>query len=217
MKQSESIKEIAAALCKAQLQIKAAVKDAQNPFFKNKYADLASVIEAVRVPLNNAGISFLQPASASAEGVMVETVLIHTSGEWVSETLTMPVNKQDAQAVGSAITYARRYGLQSLCGVPAEDDDGERATKTAAMPKGTITPTTGAWESMSDKQQSRLLDLATVMKEAISDGDIGEACRIMTDAGLETEEKVALWTRFDSKQRAAMKKHQAESQLRSQI
>ena len=181
MKTSESIKEIAGALVKAQAEIKAAIKDATNPFFKNRYADLASVIEAVRTPLNKAGICFLQPASSTPEGVAVETILIHTSGEWVSETLTMPVNKQDAQAFGSACTYGRRYGLQSLCGVPSEDDDGERATKTVAMPAAPITPTTGVWQEMNDKQQSRLLDLATVMKEALTDGDVAESCRIMTD------------------------------------
>jgi threonine dehydrogenase-like Zn-dependent dehydrogenase len=212
MKTSESIKEIAGALVKAQTEIKAAIKDATNPFFKNKYADLASVIEAVRIPLNKAGISFLQPASADEHGVIVETVLLHSSGEWISESLHMPVNKQDAQAVGSAITYGRRYGLQSLCGVPSEDDDGERATKTVSMPKTTITPTTGAWEAMNEKQQSRLTDLATIMKEAITMMDVPEACRIMSDAGLETEEKVALWTRFDSKQRSAMKAAAAKAE-----
>lgn len=210
MKTSESIKEIATALVKAQTNIKAAIKDATNPFFKNKYADLASVIEAVRPHLNTAGICFLQPATSDEHGVSVETVLLHCSGEWISETLHMPVNKQDAQAVGSAITYGRRYGLQSFTGVPSEDDDGEAATRTANAPRGPISATTGAWEAMTDKQKSRLLDLSTVAKEAIANNEPLEALRIIDAAALETEEKVALTTRFDSKQRAAMTKARAE-------
>jgi len=215
MKHSESIKEIAAALVKAQKEIKAAIKDATNPFFKNKYADLASVIEAVRVPLNNAGISFLQPASTVAEGVAVETVLIHESGEWLSETLVMPVNKQDAQAFGSACTYGRRYGLQSLCGVPSEDDDGERAVKTPVN-QSKVTPTAGAWESMTPEQQSRLTDLAQVVKEYHADQDYASAYDAIDAAGLELEEKVALSTRLDSKVRTAMAKWRKENPANQQ-
>ena len=206
MKTSESIKEIAPALVIAQSEIKAAIKDATNPFFKNKYADLASVIEAVRIPLNKAGISFLQPASANETGVVVETVLLHKSVEWVSESLHMPVNKQDAQAVGSAITYGRRYGLQSFCGVPSEDDDGERASKSQAAPKVIQTPTAGAWDKMTNEQQSRLTDLAQVVKEYLADQDVEQAIKVIEDAALDADAKVALWTRFDSKQRAMMKK-----------
>lgn len=206
MKTSESIKEIAPALVKAQLEIKAAVKDATNPFFKNKYADLASVIEAVRTPLNKAGICFLQPVSATESGVAVETILLHTSGEWLSETLVMPVNKQDAQAVGSATTYGRRYGLQSFTGVPSEDDDGESATKSPVAPKAHITPTAGAWQEMTQQQQSRLTDLADLAKEALANAEPHEAIRLINDAALGVEEKVAIWTRFNSQQRSAMKK-----------
>jgi hypothetical protein len=210
MKHSDSINEIAAALVKAQTEIKAAIKDSTNPFFKNKYADLASVIEAVRLPLNKAGICFLQPASSVPEGVAVETILIHQSGQWLSETITMPVNKQDAQAFGSACTYGRRYGLQSLCGVPSEDDDGERAVKAPATPSK-ITPTAGAWEAMSPEQQSRLTDLATVVKEYCEDQDYASAYEAIDAAALETEERVALATRLDSKVRTPMTKWRKEN------
>lgn len=131
MKTSESIKEIAGALLKAQQSIKAAIKESTNPHFKSKYADLSSVIEAVKSPLNDNGILFTQGVGSSDSGVTVETMLLHVSGEWISETLTVPVQKNDAQGVGSAITYGRRYGLQALCGVPAEDDDGNAATSAA--------------------------------------------------------------------------------------
>lgn len=216
MKTSESIKEIAPALVKAQAKIKAAIKDSQNPFFKNKYADLASVIEAVRIPLNEAGVCFLQPASATEEGVAVETVLLHSSGEWISETLTMPVNKQDAQAVGSATTYGRRYGLQSLCGVPSEDDDGEAATRTVNAPKSTITPSTGAWESLSIDQQTQMNDIVQCIQAEYELHGPLEAVKLWTAEtdGLPVEAKTAGWAKFDSKQRSAMKKAGVDASIK---
>jgi ERF superfamily protein len=216
MKTSESIKEIGSALVKAQTQIKAAIKEAQNPFFKNKYADLASIIEAVRMPLNGAGICFLQPASASEDGVIVETVLLHTSGEWISESLQMPVNKHDAQAVGSAITYGRRYGLQSLCGVPSEDDDGEAATKTVNAPKTTITPTAGTWESLSVDQQTHLMDIVDCVNADYELNGPASAIKLLEDEtlNLSAEEKVAAWAKFDSKQRSSMKKAKTEAAIK---
>jgi len=221
MKHSDSIKEIASALAKAQTSIKAAIKDANNPFFKSKYADLASVIEAVRIPLNAQGISFLQPVSSAEHGVSVETVLVHESGEWLSETLVMPVSKDDAQGVGSAITYGRRYGLQSMCGVPSEDDDGNAASKAppkremTVSGKGVSTPTTGVWESLDDDARSRLTDIATVALEYIIDGDIEGAVKMIEDAALDADHKTALWTRFDSKARSAMKRAKQEMAMRA--
>ncbi len=133
MKTSESITTIAAVLPKVQAVIKGATKDATNPHFKSRYADLTSVIDACKAALNAHGITFLQPVRAGESGVIVETVLLHSSGEWISEELALPVSKNDAQGVGSAITYGRRYGLQSMVGIPAEDDDGNAAAK--APPK----------------------------------------------------------------------------------
>lgn len=124
MKTSESIKAIVPALISAQKKIKFAVKDSENPFFKSKYAGLPNVIEACKDILNDNGIVALQPI----QGDFVETTLIHTSGEFISSETKIICSKQnDPQAYGSAITYARRYGLQSFVLMPAEDDDGEGA------------------------------------------------------------------------------------------
>lgn len=212
MKHSDTIKELAGALLAAQKAIKAAIKDSTNPHFRSKYADLSSVIDAVKQPLNDAGIVFTQAVSGAENAVAVETMLLHTSGEWMSETLIVPVVRMDAQGVGSAITYGRRYGLQSLCGVPAEDDDGNAAT--AAAPK--ITPTAGTWESLTDDQRKRLTEIAQVCVEYMADGDHAASIRHIDDAALDADEKTALWTRFDSKQRAGMKKAARESQLSTQ-
>lgn len=205
------MKELFTALAKAQAEMEAAAKDSTNPFFKSKYADLNAVMGAVKPALAKHGLGFIQVCHDAENAAKVETVVIHESGEqFACGAVSVPVAKHDAQAYGSALTYARRYSLAAAFGVGAEDDDGERATKTVNAPKATITPTTGAWEGMSEKQKSRLVDLAVLVREAFAVEDVAEAVRIIDDAGLEAEEKVALWTRFDSKQRSAMKKMAAE-------
>ena len=130
MNKSKSIKELATALAKAQGQIKGAVKDSANPFFKNKYADLASVVEAIRSAFAANGLSYIQSVEPSdKDEVRVETTILHSSGEWIGcGVLALPVSKVDAQGYGSALTYARRYSLSAATGVAPEDDDGNAAT-----------------------------------------------------------------------------------------
>lgn len=128
MQRSDSIGELATAIAKAQGQMRGALKDSANPFFKSKYADLASIWDAIREPFSVNGLAVLQFARSTPAGVEVETTLVHESGELMSETLAMPVAKQDAQGVGSAITYARRYGLAAIAGVAPDDDDGNAAS-----------------------------------------------------------------------------------------
>ena len=132
MNKSETIGQLALALSKAQGQMKFAAKDAANPFFKSKYADLASVIEAIKVPLSANGIAFVQATDFEDSAVIVETILLHESGEWISGKLRMQPTKNDPQGVGSAVTYAKRYGLQAIAGVPSDDDDGNAATHQSA-------------------------------------------------------------------------------------
>ena len=137
MNKSESIKEIATALCKAQATMSGAVKGSVNPFFKSKYSDLNSVIDAIRIPFADNGLSYSQFPVYEENKVGVETMLMHTSGEWMSSVLLLPLVKHDPQAAGACITYARRYCLLSIAGIPAEDDDAESAMnrKPAPMPK----------------------------------------------------------------------------------
>ena len=133
MNKSDSIKELATALCKAQAEMSGAAKDANNPFFKSKYADLGAVVKAVKEPFSNNGLSYSQFPIMLENKVGVETILMHESGEWISGELVLPMTKQDPQAAGSAITYARRYGLQSVAGIPSEDDDGNNASKPSSV------------------------------------------------------------------------------------
>lgn len=132
MKSSESITTIAKSLVKAQKEMEGAKKGAKNPFFKSKYADYNAVLEACKSSLNDEGITILQPHKMVIDGdqqvAFVETILLHESGEFISSETKIEVSKKnDPQSLGSAITYARRYGLQSLVALPSEDDDGESA------------------------------------------------------------------------------------------
>ncbi len=128
MEKSESIKSIAAAMCKAQGEMGGALKGANNPFFKSKYADLGEVIKVVKEPFANNGLSFVQFPINDGDKVGVETILMHESGEWLSGSFTVKASKQDAQGAGSVITYCKRYGLQAIAGIPSEDDDGNSAS-----------------------------------------------------------------------------------------
>lgn len=129
MNKSEHIGELAAALCKAQTNMKSAIKDRANPFFKSSYADLSSVWDACKAQLAANGLAISQHPTTDDHGnIQVETVLIHSSGQWMSSTLAMKPVKNDPQAFGSAITYARRYALAAVVGVVTEDDDGNHAS-----------------------------------------------------------------------------------------
>jgi len=131
MKQSESIRHLAEAMSNAQAQMGAAIKGATNPFFNSKYADLGSVIQAIKPHFADVGLSYVQFPVSADNAVGVTTRLMHCSGEWLEQDYFIPLGKMDAQAAGSAITYARRYALQAIAGIPSEDDDGNTATQAA--------------------------------------------------------------------------------------
>lgn len=122
---------IATALAAAQAQMGKALKSAQNPHFKSKYADLASVVDATMPALNANGIAVIQPLAETETGRVVVTKFIHSSGEVLECAIPLIVAKNDMQGLGSAITYGRRYGLMSLAGIAPEDDDGNAAAKAA--------------------------------------------------------------------------------------
>jgi len=123
------MKQISTALVKAQKAFAPALKNAYNPHFKNKYADLAACVEAVVDALNANGIALVQKTRECVGGVMVETIFIHESGETLDcGVLHFPVTKNDPPAYMSALTYARRGSLMAACGIAPEDDDGHMAT-----------------------------------------------------------------------------------------
>lgn len=135
MVESKSIPvKLATALLAAQKDIDEVEKGADNPYFKSKYADLSAVIDAIKPALNKHGIVFLQfPTTPPFENYLaLTTILIHVeSGESIQATAIAPLAKSDPQGFGSAVTYLRRYGLQSIMGLKAVDDDGNAASEPA--------------------------------------------------------------------------------------
>jgi hypothetical protein len=159
---------LSAAMAKAFAEIEAATKTANNPHFKSKYADLGAVIDAVKPPLIKYGLFFTQRSHPAENGVSVETVIHHEGGEELSlGTLFVPANKQDAQGFGSALTYARRYGLMTAFGVPAEDDDGNAASRSA--PRSTPQQNGNSIKMIADQERDLIQTLASAAGKNLSD------------------------------------------------
>jgi ERF superfamily len=154
------------ALVKAQKSMGAVLKNASNPHLKSKYADLGSVLDACQSALHDNGFAVMQPCGKDQEGAYVETVLAHESGESFASRVYLVIGKQDMQGVGSAITYARRYGLLGMAGLAPEDDDGE-ATKAPKREAPTPLVRQGAKHQatpaqIADRLTQRFAEMATV-------------------------------------------------------
>lgn len=172
---SEQIGELAASLAKAQGTILTADRDKKNPFYGSKYADLASCWATIRKPMSENGLAIVQLAETDGPAVVVTTILAHSSGQWISGRLAMTPVRQlgkaegggwepasDPQAIGSAITYARRYALSAIAGVAADDDDGNAASGRKESPAAGAKPSrddrvpppkSGGWESLTPEQK----------------------------------------------------------------
>lgn len=213
------MKNIAAALVKAQRAFGPALKTASNPHFKSKYADLSACVEAVIDGLNENGIFLMQSQHESENGVTVETVFLHESGEMLSAgKLHVPAAKQDPQGYGSALTYARRYSLMAACGIAPEDDDGNAAS---AKPKVTAVrndppPGSGAsakadaYKALAPDWQVVVDDLAHEMCNLVASGSPAGALERMREVqaangdGWDGEVTLALWSRLPSNVRTPL-------------
>lgn len=133
MEMSPNIDMLAAALAKAQGKIEGASKDGLNPHFKSRYATLASIWAAARQPLSDNGLGVVQTVASQDEKIAVTTLLTHSSGQWIKDTLTVSSGDGRPQSVGSVISYARRYQLAAMVGIAPEDDDAEAAEGRAAV------------------------------------------------------------------------------------
>lgn len=162
------MKNIAAAMVKAQRDFGPALKSHTNPAFRSKYADLSACVEAVIDALNKNGIALMQHSHECGDGVLVETVFVHESGEILSAgKLHVPATKKDAQGYGSALTYARRYSLMAACGIAPEDDDGNAASKA---------------KEQAAKAEQRAMWLADQYAAIDAATTAGELKRIVADA-----------------------------------
>ena len=158
--ESMHIDKLCAAMAKAFPAIEGAVKGKVNPAFRSKYADLSSVIDAIKPHLAEHGLWFMQRTHSVDGGVAVETIILHASGQSMSAgVLRLPASKQDAQGYGSALTYARRYSLMAAFGVPAEDDDGNAAAgRQEAARKPVAPPDDGETITILDSLREAALD-----------------------------------------------------------
>ena len=140
MNHSPEIKELLSALSKAQGMIKGANANSLNPHFKSKYADLASVWDACREPLASNGLSIIQlPCEFSENKMYLKTILGHSSGQFIEQTMSSPVDKPTPQGIGSVLSYMRRYALSAIVGIYQEDDDANLANIAPKEKPATLT------------------------------------------------------------------------------
>jgi hypothetical protein len=224
VKTSDSIKELATALAKAQGELMGAKKDTANPFFKSKYADLASIVEALKACFPKYGLAYVQTICTSEDGVGVETILMHASGEWIKgEPFFLPVNKADAQGFGSCATYARRYSLAAISGVAPEDDDGNAAAAAkpttaleriqAAEPGNARKATTDAFDALPADAQQITREWAVEVIAYVENGETPAAFDFIEAQQLDNESKMALWSQLPSNVRSAIKKEQERRRI----
>ena len=189
MEKSESIKELAVALNKAQATLQVAKKGSENPFFHSKYADLLSVWDACREALVSNGLSVVQIADISfnADGkAVLETILMHTSGEWIKGRLPLLPVKPDPQAQGSAITYARRYSLSAIVGLCTEEDDDAEGAMDRGKPTTKEKPIKEQphWCAIHETRffmRGKMKAYAHPIKDEVGN-DVGEWCNEPTKA-----------------------------------
>lgn len=165
MQRSEQLNELFAALAKAQGAYQAATKDSENPHFRSRYADLASGWNAVRAALSANGLSVIQDLTTDEQGVRVETILGHSSGQFISGDLFVPAARMDAQGIGSASTYGRRYALYAIAGIAPEDDDGNAAVGQAPQAPAQPAPKQPPAPKPTGPTQAQREEYAAAFKE----------------------------------------------------
>lgn len=194
MNKSDSIVELAKALASAQAELANASKNAKNPHFRSSYADLGEILNVIRPVFAKHGLGIMQMPDYEAGVATVQTLVTHSSGEYISSQTRLPVGKQDAQGVGSAITYARRYSLAAVAGIGQEDDDGQSAVGNAQQQAAAQAASQAAEEARRQalmdavhKHQSSI----TAIKEGIASGEISSAAEAWFELG--DDEKRVLW------------------------
>ena len=174
---SLEIGKLAEALAMAQGMMENASKSSANPFFKSKYADLAEVWNTIREPLSKNGLSVVQaPVGIDGRSVKILTMLLHKSGQYIRTVTTIPCAKSDAQGIGSALTYGRRYALSALVGIAQEDDDGNAAVAN----NSTATPRRQARRAPPAKQLAcaeQLGAMRSALEEKMSGINIEDFCQ----------------------------------------
>jgi hypothetical protein len=217
MKTSEQINEIATALALAQGELAGAKKDVSNPFFKSKYADLASIVEALKACFPKHGLSYVQTIVTTEHGAGVQTLLMHSSGQFIAgDPFCLPVNKADAQGFGSCVTYARRYDLAAMTGVAPEDDDGNAAAKAKPFPSAAIPANVEGIELANETRRANPEEWKWIEEQADIIRGLFHAGKNVADywdgAHYTMEQKLMLSTLLDAPTRRRIKDQQREKQ-----
>jgi len=208
MEQSENINELAAALAKAQGEITGALKDSSNPFFKSKYADLASCWDACRKQLSENSLAVIQTTTERDGIVYVVTTLAHASGQWMKGWLPVKCKDDGPQAQGSGLTYARRYALAGMVGLAQIDDDAE-----SAQARNRVVPTNHGI-TLTPKQKDYAQEFADGFRRILSaDIEEGEKMQQVKELSDEANEDQIVYIEaaklLTAAERAAIKKYVA--------
>jgi hypothetical protein len=198
--------ELFAALSLAQGEIENADKNAANPHFKSRYADLAEVLNTIRPVFAAHGLSLSQFPEFDGARASVVTVIGHKSGGYITGTAACVPAKSDAQGIGAATTYLRRYGAAAAAGIAQEDDDGQAAAHNKKPQAVKVTPVDGAWEAQTPESQAFLLRLAGEVIALFNSEGAAAAADHLQAQGLDADERIAIWTRLDSSVRSGLKK-----------
>lgn len=208
MNTDKATPELFAALAKAQGEIENAAKNAANPHFRSKYADLAEVLNTVRPVFSKHGLAIIQSTEFDGSLVSVVTLLAHDKGGFITAKASCVPAKSDAQGVGSATTYLRRYSAAAVAGIAQEDDDGQSAAhnrKPAPLAQK-ITPLDGVWDGFSDEARAWLEGIAKQTAALFAEAGSQDAADHLSAQNLDTDEKAAVWSLLDSKVRSGIKK-----------
>lgn len=212
---SEQINELATALAKAQGAMGGALKDSANPFFKSRYADLESVWTACRKALSENGLAVIQTVTADDAHAVITTALVHSSGQWVRDSLPLMPKDMGPQGMGSAITYGRRYALAAIVGVFQTDDDGE-AAQGRIDPRGDSLQVTTAAVAKAAAQKMRdalKLGIAGRIYELHAELNREQDAYIAASSGLSAPERKA-WKEAVARARVTIEDETAEAGVR---
>lgn len=207
--------ELFSAISQAQGEIENAAKNSANPHFRSKYADLAEILNTVRPVFSKFGLSLIQSTEFNGSLVSVTTLIAHKSGGYVTAIASCVPAKTDAQGVGSATTYLRRYAAAAVSGIAQEDDDGNAAahnSKPVPVAQKQGQPTSGAWDNFTEERAEQLRGFGATANEYWGSEDVSGGADFLERQGMNSDEKIAVWTLLPSAFRTALKKHHTEKQ-----
>ena len=194
-------------LVKAQSEMTHAAFDQTNPHFKSKFASLKSVIDAIKPALNANGIFFMQVSHPLDHGVGIETIFCKADEKLSTGVVMVPVDKANAQGLGSALTYAKRYSLAMACGIAADvDDDGNGAAAAPPQRKGQSVVRTVIEQEGIVVDETKRDAYVTQLLAKVTEVDTGGVQELVDELSTDSDMKIAVWAELPSNVRSFIKK-----------